>query len=602
MTSISKSSVVIAGKWKVAGSRIEDLDMGFNARRLRANLQRNATAMRALEHLGIGPAMVERVGLGIKEAYVTAAGLEVSGVVTYPLEASGGRRRYGYLALDGVTVNPDHPVAWSPGDARSVTHGESGVLLVLSSPMAALQARSVIERSGIGVSATASSQPDRLPAEWQKAAFWAPWDRIILGDDVPASVKVAVARVAMRPIEVAAGVALGPSRHEPADSLLDDWIEEMLSDARPFVIDAPASLLQGGVGDYAASAISLHGGVADGRMYYPFMIERRRNGSGGSLVCSYETLVVRSDGAVVEARTLPAPPGTPSHQRVHCLTDGTRIAAAPAASRNSTWSFASIQAFVACRGAGRDPASRPAAEVVADVRAYLASRVTLPEADDLWVAAAFVVLTHVFRLFPSIPLLLIEGPRGSGKSELASAISSLGFNAVTMGQGSAASLVRVAQECGGLVVLDDVEGLSAGSAGFGELSQCLKVGYRASTARKPVTLGSGRIETFEFYGPRVLTCTRGVEPILRSRCVSISTVPAGGTASAPSIDPDALRDELHVLGMTLAAAVAKAFASAPGGADGREGEIWAPILAVVETSGTAEAVDAVRRARARRLA
>ena len=232
-------------------------------------------------------------------------------------------------------------------------------------------------------------------------------------------------------------------------------------------------------------------------------------------MCSYQTMVLRSDGVVLEARTLPAPAGTPTWQRVHCLTDGTRISAQPAPSRNATWSFGAIQRFIADHAAGRDAASRSSDEVMSDVHAFLSGRVSLPEPTDLWVATTFVVLTHMFRAFPAIPLLLLEGPRASGKSELAAAIASLGFNAVTMGQGSAAALVRVTQECGGLVVLDDVEGLSAGGAGFGELSQCLKVGYRASTARKPVALGSGRVETFDFFGPRVLTCTRGIEPILR---------------------------------------------------------------------------------------
>ena len=67
-----------------------DLDMGFNARRLRANLLRSETAMRALAALGIERSLVERAGLGIKERSATAAGLQISGVVTYP---AGFQRR-----------------------------------------------------------------------------------------------------------------------------------------------------------------------------------------------------------------------------------------------------------------------------------------------------------------------------------------------------------------------------------------------------------------------------------------------------------------------------------------------------------------------------
>lgn len=588
--------------WIPVGAR-PMLDMGFNARRLRANLLRSDAAMSALSALGIDRALVERVGLGIKEPYVTANGVEVSGVITYPLEVSGERRRYGYLALPGITANPNHHLAWSPGAARTVAFGEAGPLFVVSAPLAFFQARSVIEAQHVSACVITSSQPDRLPGEWHASSFWARWDRIILDEALPPSMKAAIATSAGRPVETAADVTLDCCRCDSVSAALREWLDRVLTEARPLVVDVRAAGLVGAcAGDYAATPISLHGGVAGGRMYYPFVIERRRPaGHGGPLMFSYETIVVRSDGAVLEAKTLPAPAGTSSGQRVHCLTDGTRIAAPPAQSRNATWSFEAIQRFIAGRAAGVDPATRPAREVVSDVHAMLASRVALPEPSDLWVVATFVVMTHMFRLFPAIPLLLVEGPRGSGKSELASAVSSLGFNAVTMGQGSAATLVRITQECGGLVVLDDVEGLSAGGAGFGELSQCLKVGYRASTARKPVTLSSGRVETFDFFGPRLLTCTQGVEPILGSRCISIRTAPIGGGLPPHTADPDALRDELHILGMTSGTSVLDCYAALEGG-EGRVDEIWAPMLAIADAVAPADAAAAVRAAKVRHTA
>ena len=601
MEDVVKKSAVTAGPWARVPDVAPDLDMGFNARRLRANLVRNEPAMRALAALGIEPALVARAGLGMKESSVTAAGLDVSGVVTYPLDLVGARRRYGYVALPGITVNPDHPVAWSPGDARPVAFGTAGTLLVVANPFALLQARSVIEARGVACAAVASSQPDRIPAEWYVPSYWARWERVILDHSLPPTVKAGIAEVAGRPLEVAAGVVLD-LRSSPPASALEEWLDCLLEQARPLAVEvSPDDHPGGGIGDFEATAISLHGGVADGRMYYPFMVERRREaGRGGMMGCSYETMVLRSDGGVVEARTLPAPAGTPASQRVHCLTDGTRIAAPPVQSRHATWSFGSIQRFIADRAACNDPVRRPASEIMVDIHDLLASRVSLPDPSDFWVAASFAMLTHMFRLFPAIPLLLIEGPRASGKSELASAIASVGFNAVTMGQGSAAALVRVSQECGGLVVLDDVEGLSAGGTGFGELSQCLKVGYRASTARKPITLGSGRVGTFDFYGPRVLTCTRGVEPILGSRCVSIHTVASDAVVSGSAPDPESLRDELHALGMTSTAVVTDAFIAHSGA--GRADEIWAPLLAIAEALGPAQATRAVAAARKRHVA
>lgn len=605
MKARAKTAVEIHEMREFRSNGIVDLDQGFNARRLRANLLRNVVAMAALSDLGLEAAFVQRLGFGIKEPYVTVGGLEVRGVLTYPLDVAGGRSRYGYLNLPSVTVNPDHPEAWSPGEPRSVRFGSKGVLLVLSTPTALFQARFAIERRGVDISVVASSQADRMPREWLDPSFWAVWDRVILDDLLPGTIRVAVVDVARRPIEVAKGVALNRSRSLSIVARLDDWIDDLVSEARPLVV-APAIDEEGVVdrpGDYAATPISLHGGVVGGRMYYPFLIERRRRpgGKGEALTCSYETMVVRSDGAVLEARTLPAPRGVQTHQLVHCLTDGTRISSPPSPSRIATWSFDAIQAFVACRTGERQMRERPAAEVISDVHALLSAHVVLPETSDLWVATAFVVLTHMFRVFDAIPLLLIEGPHGSGKSELASVLSSLGFNAVTMGQGSAAALVRVAQDCGGLVVLDDVEGLSAGNAGFGELSQCLKVGYRALTAKKPITLGSGRIETFDFFGPRIVTCTRGVEPVLRSRCIVIATAPASAASVSSEIDSAQLRDELHGLGMAHVASIAAIYDGVISGIDDRADEIWAPLLAIMDVLGPAAGADALRHARERHV-
>ncbi|MCP3732224.1 hypothetical protein M9978_17525 [Sphingomonas sp. MG17] len=604
MATDAKSAAKTGSVWKSAAFDAAGLDLGFNARRLRANLARNAPAMAALSALGLDKALVEQAGLGVKEPYVTAAGIEVSGVLTYPLDFSGGRCRYGYFAIDDITQNPDHSVAWSPGEARTIAFGDGSTLAVLATPVACLQARSVIEAKRLDIALLGSSQPDSIPREWMQPDRWAGWDRIVLDDALPATIQAAVAKAAMRPVEVAKGVRIETDPSRPISEVLEEWIGQMLSEARPFQLASATDcdLYGRGSGDYAAAPVSLHGGVIDGLMYYPFTIERRRTASGaGTLMCSYETLTLRSDGAVLEARTLPAPPGRALHQRVHCLADGTRIASPPQTSAHATWSFDGIQAFVADRAAGRDPVARPVLDILMDVKALFESRITLPEPSDTWVITAFVVMTHMFRVFPSIPLLLVEGPRGSGKSEIASAIAALSFNAVTMGQGSAAALVRIAQECGGLVVLDDVEGLSSGGSGFGELSQCLKVGYRSSTARKPIALGSGRVETFDFFGPRVLTCTRGVEPILRSRCISILTAPAAVQRCAYDLDLASLLGELHALGMTRAASVSDRYEEIASRGEDRADEIWAPLVAIAEVLGSTEFINAIASARARHV-
>ena len=231
---------------------------------------------------------------------------------------------------------------------------------------------------------------------------------------------------------------------------------------------------------------------------------------------------------------------------------------------------------------------------MAEVRGVLAPRFTLPYRRDLWVASAFVCMTHLFRIFDALPILRVAGGKGSGKSELASTIAGVAYAGCVMGQGSAAALVRLAAGSGGLVVLDDAENLATDGGGFGELAQCLKVSYRRSTAMKPVVIG-GRCQTMDFFGPRLITATRDVDPILGSRCVTITTR-AEHRLALPSgdFDPGALRDELRTLAMARVGDVERGYRELIARRGGRADEIRAPLLAIAETLGGPDMRTALR--------
>lgn len=557
--------------------------------------------MKSLASVGIEAALCLELELGIKEPYVRADGTVVDGVLAYPIDCVEGRRRYGYVNLPGVTVSPEHPVAWGPGEPRSVAWGQRGDLLVVHSPLDVFRVRASAARRGLEVAVVASSKPDVMPAEWNDAAFWGRWHRVVVTHDVPVEVRERIVRNARRPIETTAARWEAEWLEDDATRSLDAWLDGLLETTQPLASALLASMASEELGDFAVEPMPVHGGFCDGRLFYPFMVERRRarvaGERAGRTVHSYETLVVRSDGAVLEASTLPAPPGTPASQRVHALSDGTRVVALPEPSRNATWSLPSIRAFVAARASGTDPCVRSAVDVVADVHRTIGSRVFLTNPDDLWVATIFVVATHMFRVFRSFPILLVQGAHGTGKSELAAAVSALSFNAATMGQGSAAALVRLMRECGGLVVLDDAEGLGGTGAGFGDLAQCLKTGYRASTARKPITMPGGRVETFDFFGPRLVTCTRELEPVLASRCIRLASALGTPTMEPSDVDVTVLRDELHVLAMVQASDVAQSHADMTAAPSDREEEIWAPLHAVAAALNLHAAADALNHAR-----
>lgn len=558
-----------------------------NMRRLMSNLRRHPAAMAALGRLGIEPATVETFGLGLREPVRRADGRIVDGVLSYALLDDGGRRRFGCVALDGVTSNGEHAVAWSAGRPATVRWCVGrGTTIVCGSPVQAWQLGQAAERARLAVTTVASSQPEAAPAEWSDPAYWSA-ERVVVTDEVSPALRRLVLDRCRGTAEVAAGVAC------PAEGALsvaerhDVWLSEILELS---IRHAPAVTTEA-AGDFAAEPVPVNGGFAGGFMLHPFAIERRREqpgeaGGAPRLVYSVETLVLRSDGEVLEGRVLPAPRGTPFGSRVHALTDGTRIDGPPRATAHGAWSLPSIRAFIAARAAGDDPCVRASAATLADVRAFLASRVALPDPDDLWTATAFVALTHMFRAFDALPILRIMGAKGSGKSELGVAVAALSYGGVVMGQGTAAALVRLAGACGGLVVLDDAECLGTEAGGFGELAQCLKIGHKAATARKPVVVGGGRVEVMDFFGPRVVTATRNVDPILGSRCITIATEAVDRPLLfACDVNHNALRDELRTLAMARSGEVERRYRELMDERGGRADEIRAPLIAIAEVLG-----------------
>lgn len=565
-------------------------------RRMVSGLRRDEEALGALRAAGLDDAEIADLGLGLREPYARADGSVVSRGLCYPLARDGGRCRFGYVNLAGVSANPEHADAWSPGDAATVRRGAGeAALIVAATPLAAWRLGFAAARAGVEVTVVASSQPDRVPADWETNRFWARWPRIVLSAEVSAVLRETIAVAARRPLEICRSEM--PAAGQPDVRDLDErWARDLVERGGPIggadVLgdDEPADTA---AGDFAADPVALHGGVSRGQMLYPFRVERRSRAAGGRLNHSYETLVLRGDGAVLEAQVLPSPPGTPAHRRVHALTDGTRILAAPEPSRTASWSLDGIRAFAAARAGGRDLLGRMPAEVLHDVHAFIGARVSLPRPDDLWIASGFVVMSHLFRVFPALPILLVEGPKGSGKSELAGAVAALGYNATVMGQGSGAALVRLASDCGGLVVLDDVEGLSGEGGASGELGQCLKTGYKAATGRKAISSPSGHVRVHDFYGPRLVTTTRGLDPVLASRCLRICTSPDAAPRGLCDVDAVALRDELHALAMSRAAQIAEAYAPFGAAASTRSAEIVAPLRALAAALASAELAEAL---------
>lgn len=586
---------------------------GENLARLKSGLRRSSDAMAALFAEGLSPATIERLHLGLKAPYRPRADdVEIRDALCFPLLGEGYRPlgRYAYRNIAGVTANPQAATGWGPGATQPYRLGSfdaDAEVFVCADVLDCWLAWQMAAGTLPGAAFMSRTHPAGWPVEWASPGFWQGFSRVVVmpGEGAADFLRDLGHRVG-RPLER----LVMPAPYETMGGMARDKarprFDEIVGCARPWSLEVPraaGSVSAEALGRFAADPIRITGAFRDGCLYYPFVVEHRGleeiGGGQAQVVQAYSTTVLRSDGALLTTEALPAPRGTPVDRRVMALSDGTRVEAEPLAPRAGSWSFASMRRFVAWRTGGGGRPFRPLPELLADVEDFLRSRVWLPVDGHYLLAAGYAALSHVYQVFDAIPLLLVCGPTGTGKSELGEALARVSFNATVAGQLRAAGMIRLLDETHGLLVLDDMDGTgSASVAGTGEFAQAIKTGYKRATARKPIADRGGRVRMVDFYGPKVIGNTTGADPVLGSRMLGIATadLPAGGRLAGGVWSEAALseiRDELHCWAMASAADVDRIYRSSPRATE-RRAEIEAPLMALVQASGDLAVIDRMR--------
>lgn len=581
---------------------------------LKKRLRENPLALRYLEERGLTQESAAYFGLGLSAPYVNKKTQEEqSDALVYPVRGPDGKfyNKYGYYNIPGVSKNPVDKNGWMAGEVRSYfatsDEGRKSILICEGAKdvwrtWQALQGSELAD----GILLVTSTHGTSFPEAWKDPAFWTRWETVYFGqdnDDAGTLVATKLAELIGRE----ARRVLVPKWYGK------DWTDfwQGSGDVKEFaelLESAPVASLKiqpegdpaASYGRFAYKPVNINGAFHNGHLYYTVQtltreVDLQRKETGEDVVIDVEkleTVVVRSDRTVHSARLAPAPKGTKDKDRVLRLTDGTLIDREPQANKYGTWSWHSINDYLE----GKSQA-RPLGEILRDVLAHLKSSVWLPYEEDYAILAFTVPVTYAQAVFESVPLIFLNGPAGSGKSEMGRAMARICANAYISGQSSAASIARFIDESRGFVVLDDLEMIGNKGGEFSELVQALKLSYNKSTAVKLWTdVKTMRTQLLDFYGVKLINNTQGADGILSTRMLRIQTrkIPDNVRQAFGELTPTAshklqeLRDELHTWTFENVALIESEYRSLyPKGTD-RSDEITAPLKVMASLAGDLE--------------
>jgi hypothetical protein len=559
---------------------------------------------------GLTQPTIGHFGLGLSDVYTDKEGINRGKVVTAPMRSlSDGiflNKNY-FVAVPDYSINPKSQNGWMPKPVFSYwSEGrkDQRILLVCEGLKDVWRMWQELHAHGLTdqIMLLSSTHGSANPDEWKSSEFWESWDKIFLGqdNDVPGRGYVAT---------VQGYIGKAAYRVEVPTSFGKDWTDfwqnggtieqfkELLTnaplagevnvqkdrqdDTKPNVVPQ--------IGTFSYDPVDIAGAYVNGYLYYPIQVRQvvGYNDAGKPLE-KLQTFVIRSDRKQFGYAYSEAPPGTPQSQRVLRLTDGTVIMKEPRPSRWKTWSWDSIMEYKSGKAK-----VRPIRQIVLEIVEVLKQAVWLPNQEDYIALALTVPVTYVQSVFESVPLILMNGDKNTGKSETGKAMNLLCANSAFIGQISAASAARLIDESRGFVVLDDVEKLAAKSDhdSISDFIQAIKVSYNKSSATKLWTDSKTmKVEELNFYGVKMLNNTLGTDPILMSRMIRIQTLrkPEGMEPHQRQFDANdkcklrALRNELHCWAFSNVELVDKTYQKVFATKSERHDEIAAPLRTIAQ--------------------
>ena len=212
------------------------------------------------------------------------------------------------------------------------------------------------------------------------------------------------------------------------------------------------------------------------------------------------------------------------------------------------------------------------------------------------VAACYIAATYFVQVFPAFPQLHFVGSVSSGKTRAGKTVAFASHRGVAATFTSEASVFRLAEDVGATLLVDDVWGPGA---------KITHLSYKRGTVVLRVEKGTGEkltLKLYQTYCPLIFT---GVELPQSEHLLSRAIIVRMQRAPDPNPkgrDPEPedfedLRRELYLAELTQFPEVRRVYEELAGrrrelGLEGRDFEIWGPLLAVAKIAGE-EAFEAV---------
>ena len=590
--------------------------------RLFNSLTKNLKAMDWLrkEHF-LTPKTLQYFGIGLSQRYLdTKTKTPHQDALVFPLAGDDGELKsyLTYINIPGLTLNPISDV-WSankPSTYYSRKHRGRPDVLIFESVMDLWSAYQFLLDNGHEEDyiLIASTHPDSLPAEWA-SDFFTKFKRIYICPSKQTSdFEKRIANIANCEIRFIHYPDAVTSWAEYFNSIIEVQLFFTLIDNSEVVNISLSKNHELVIAEnlFPFNPIDCNGAFHNGHLYYPALFLEKEtvldNSGNPKIAEKTKVVLIRSDRTVqyVKKQSLQ---GKTNSNPVIRLTDDTLIRREPEVSENLTWTFESISKYLK-----HSNVDRSLSDMILQMRQHLASSVWLPSEDDYTLLALTAAVSYCMTIFNSVPLILLTGEKGTGKTELSESLISISANAQMIGQGSAAAVAREIDRTRGLAVLDDQDQLGNKRKGDSKseyLLQMIKQSYSKKSANKVVSIGS-TVKRLNFYGIKVINNTTGIDPITGSRCLHIYTalLPVLQKSNflkmnLNKLDEDVLsdlRDDMHTWVFCNTDKIHEVYLKNITSVTNRTEEIHAPLRTFAKLAGDEKIIASLERALTRQVA